>query len=215
MKTYSQLVEAVRTNNTRRTQVSNTSGTYRKTGEFLRDKLPAKSKVLSHGAGLDHTKPALVVGLGKGHSVHDFEPNPEGRRTPPEHVTSDSIPADTYDAVVSHNVLNVVEPNVREQVMDSIFRSVKPSGHLIIGVRKWKGDVATKEGTPKPSSRLAKEPRAVWVKKGSDHSYQKGFDGPELKDYVESYAKKRGHIVTVRRLGGIAANAVHVQVHTK
>lgn len=210
MKSYTEFITEARKNNTRKTQVTITSGTYRKTGEFLSSRLPKGAKILSHGAGLDHTKPALIAGLGKGHEVHDFEPNPERRTNQPEFSDHKKIPANEYDAVVSHNVLNVVEPSTRKEVLRSIFKSVKQGGHLVIGTRGWKGDIAKTKNYD-----LADEEKAMWVKKKGAVSYQKGFDGNELKDHVEDFAKKNGHDVTVTRLQGIAHNGVHVQVHRK
>lgn len=211
MKTFSQLIsEQEQINNTRKTQVATTGGTYEKTGAFLKDKVPAHSKVISIGAGLEHTGKALKKGLGEGHTVHDMEPNPEGRKEKPEFTKAEEIPKNHYDAAVSHNVLNVVEPHVREHVMHSIFNSVKSGGHAVIGTRKWKGDIeANKNHT------LGDEPKSMWVHKGKERSYQKGFDGNELKDYVEDYAKRHGHKVEVKRLPGIAANGVHVHVLSK
>ncbi len=198
-------------NNTQKTQVATTGGTYTKTGEFLHPHLPAKAFVLSHGAGLDHTKSALQGALGKGRTVHDFEPNPGNRKNPPEYTEDRHIPRDRYDAVVSHNVLNVVEPKVRERALDTMFGAVKSGGHIVIGTRKWKGDIdKTKNYEP-----VTGEPQAIWVTKGTDRSYQRGFDGDQLKDYVEEYARKKGHQVTVKNTKGIAATGIHIQVHSK
>ena len=211
MLSFSQFInEETKLNNTRKTQVATTGGTYEKTGVYLSDKLEPKSKIISIGAGLDHTKKALMKGLGKGYVVHDHEPNPEGRKEAPEYTNASKIPKNGYDAAVCHNVLNVVEPNVREHVMHSIFNSIKEGGHAIIGTRKWKGDIEKNK-----NSEPAEEKKAMWVKKGSERSYQKGFDGDELKDYVHDYAKRNGHQVEVKKLTGIAASGVHVKLLKK
>lgn len=211
MKTFSAFISEARENNTRKTQVATTGGTYRKTGEFLKDKLAPKSKIISIGAGLDQTREGLHAGLGEnhGHTIHDMEPNPEGRKTKPEYTESSQIPHNHYDAAVSHNVLNVVEPHVREHVMHSIFNSVKEGGHAVIGTRKWSGDINTNKNF-EPGD----EPKSMWVKKGNATSYQKGFDGNELKDYVEDYAKRHGHKVEVKKVP-LAANGVHVKILKK
>jgi hypothetical protein len=213
---YIAMLTEEKVNATQRTQVATTSGTYEKTGKFLKDKLQPGSKIISIGAGLDHTKVALKAGLeDPSHIVHDMEPNPEGRKEPPEFTSAEQIPQNHYDAAVSHNVLNVVEPEVRDHVMKSIFDSVKDSSHVVIGTRKWKGDIdSAKNFTP------GDEPKSMWVirkAKGgaTETSYQKGFDGNELKDYVESYAKTHGHDVEVTRIPGIAANGVYVSVKSK
>jgi hypothetical protein len=212
MKTLSVFISESRVNDTRKTQVATTGGTYRKTGEFLKDKLHPKSKIISIGAGLDQTREGLHAGLGEnhGHTIHDMEPNPEGRKTKPEYTDASRIPKNGYDAAVSHNVLNVVEPHVREQVMHSIFNSVKEGGHAIIGTRKWSGDINTNKNF-EPGD----EPKSMWVKRGNTTSYQKGYDGNELKDYVEDYAKRNGHKVEVKNLNGIAKSGVHVKIIKK
>lgn len=223
MKTFKEYFSEAeeRVNASGRTQVATTGGTYEKTGKFLKDKLPPHSKIISIGAGLDHTRKALHTGLGatdsehSGHTIHDMEPNPEGRKEAPEYTKAEDIPKNHYHAAVSHNVLNVVEPHVREHVMHSIFHSVKDGGHAVIGTRKWKGDIDTnKNHVP------GDEPKSMWVKRkkkggGEETSYQKGFDGNELKDYVEDYAKRHGHDVEVKKLPGIAANGVHVHIKKK
>lgn len=212
MKTFSIFIAESRENNTRKTQVSTTGGTYRKTGEFLKDKLDPKSKIISIGAGLDQTREGLHAGLGEnhGHTIHDMEPNPEGRKIKPEFTDASRIPKNGYHAAVSHNVLNVVEPHVREHVMHSIFNSVKEGGHAVIGTRKWSGDINTNKNFEKGD-----EPKSMWVKKGDTASYQKGFDGNELKDYVNDYAKRNGHQVEVNNLKGIAKSGVHVKIIKK
>ena len=214
MITYAELLKEAdeRVNNTRKTQVATTGGTYEKSGKYLSDKLEPKSKIISIGAGLDHTRKALSSGLGEnhGHTIHDMEPNPEGRKEAPEYTKAEQIPSNHYHAAVCHNVLNVVEPHVRENVMHSIFDSLKSGGHAIIGTRKWKGDIDQAKNFEKAS-----EDKAMWVKKGNETSYQKGFDGNELKDYAEDYAKRHGHQVEVKKLSGIAANGIHIHLKKK
>ena len=195
-------------NNTQSTQRGNTGKTYEKSGQLLRGVLPSKSKVISVGAGLDPTGEGLRAGLGEGHVVHEMEPNPSGRKVQPEYTDASQIPRDGYDAAVCHNVLNVVEPHIRDHVMHSIFDSVKEGGHAIIGARKFTGDVGNAKGTP------GEERGSIWIKKGATQSYQKGFDGNELADYVKRFAERHGHQVEVRRIP-ISANGVHVRIIKK
>lgn len=213
MKSFKQYLQEAeqRVNNTLRTQRSTTGETYEKTGEYLKQILPKKSRIINIGAGLDHTKQRLKKGLGRLYVVHDHEPNPQNRKVAPEYTSADDIPLNYYNAAVSHNVLNVVEPHIRKQVMKSLFDSVPEGGHIIIGVRRWTGDInANKNFQPGP------EPRSMWVQlKNGETSYQKGFDGNELKDYVENYAKKHGYNVTVKKLKNIAASSVHIVVNHK
>lgn len=217
MLSFKQYIDEEKINNSQRTQVATTGGTYRKTGEFLKDKLKPNSKILSVGAGLDQTREGLHQGLGEnhGHTIHDFEPNPGGRKKAPEYTDSKDIPKDHYHATVSHNVLNVVEPHVREHVMHSIFHPLKEGGHAVIGARGWTGDIEKNK-----NHELADEPKAMWVKKkkkggGEETSYQKGFDGDDLKNYVEDYAKRNGHEVNVTKKSGMAKTAVHVHLLKK
>jgi len=196
--------------NSGKTQVGNTGRTYRTTGEFLKKHLQQKSKIISIGAGLDHTKEALHDGLGRehGHEIHDMEPNPERRKTKPEYTEASEIPHDHYHAGVSHNVVNVVPPHIRKHVYKSLFDSVKEGGHIVIGARKWTGDVEkTKHKTP-----VDGEEKSIVTSLGT---YQHGYDGDDLKNEVEEHAKTLGHKVTVKKVSGIAATAVHVVLHKK
>lgn len=222
MKTYIQFIEEAFDNDTLSTQLKGgNTGTYRKTGAHLSGLLHPKSSVLSIGSGAASNAEALSSGLGQGHghTIHEQEPNP-GKRGPdnqPKYSKMDGsdIPSDSYHAVVHHNVVNVVEPHIRNAVMATSFRAVKDGGHIIVGARGWKGDVdKVKNFHP------AEEDKAKWViksRKGGEvfHSYQKGFDGDELKNYAESYAKEHGHEVTVKRLPGISGNGIHITVHKK
>jgi hypothetical protein len=212
-KTFTQFMneQEERVNDTRSTQVATTAGTYKKTGEFLKDKLAPNSKILNVGAGLDTTREGLHAGLGEnsGHTVHDMEPNPERRKVAPEYTEAHQIPHNKYHAVVCHNVLNVVEPHIREHVMNSLFNSVKEGGHIVIGTRKWSGDINQNR-----NFEPGHEPKSMWVKKKGSESYQKGFDGDELKRYVEDFAKRTGHQVEVTKVP-LAANGVHVRLIKK
>lgn len=212
MKSFFQFIaeQQDRINDTRKTQVATTYGTYKKTGEFLKKHLGEKSKTISIGAGLDQTKRGLEDGLGEGHTIHDMEPNPQGRKKPPEFTSADEIPKGKYDAAVCHNVLNVVEPHIRHGVVKSIFDSLKEGGHAVIGVRKWAGDISTNKNFDP-----GEEEKSMWVKKKDSTSYQKGFDGNELKDYIQGEADKYGHEVEINRISGIAANGIHMVLKKK
>jgi len=220
IKSFIQHLTEEKENRTDRTQVATTGGTYEKTGKFLSKVLEPKSRILSVGAGLDQTKEGLRNGLGEDHTVHDHEPNPQNRREAPEYTNADDIPSDHYHASVTHNVLNVVEPHIRHSILHHMFRTTKEGGHMVIGTRGWTGDVGTaKHFEP------ADEEKAIWVRKSEKDpttkksktiwSYQKGFDGDELKNYIEDYARKHGHDVTVKKVGGLAKNTVHVKINKK
>lgn len=211
MKKFIQFVNEQ--NDTRRTQIKTTAPTYEKTGNYLRDLIGNGSKVLSLGAGLDHTSPALKRGLGSEHGkteIHDMEPNPENRTTPPRYTSSDQIPSNAYCAVVCHNVINVLPRKERDDLMASAFDSVREGGHIVIGARKFKGDVEnTKNVEPGP------ERGSVFVLGKNSRTYQKGFDGSELEDYSRQMANRLGHEVEIKKLPGIAASSVHIEVLKK
>lgn len=224
MKSFQQYINEAFENDTLSTQLTKgNTGTYKKTGEYLvkNNLLQPKSSILSIGSGAIYNAQALHSSLGENHehTVNEQEPNPGKRpaNNQPKYSKMDGsdIPSDSHDVVLHHNVVNVVEPHIRDAVLHTSFRTVKEGGHIIIGSRGWKGDVDTvKNFEP------ADEDKAKWVikkKKGGEvfHSYQKGFDGNELKDYAEQYAQKHNHTVSVKRLPGIASNAIHIHVIRK
>lgn len=195
------------------TQVATTAGTYKKSGELLRNKIPHDGRVLNYGAGLEQTTHGLRAGLGgveSKHTIHDYEPFPDRRKEKPTYTKSEEVPRDHYHAVVCHNVLNVVEPHIRDHITRHILSSMKEGGVAHIGVRKFKGDIDKAK-----KSKPADEDKAIWIHKGSQHVYQKGFDGDELKSYVEREAKRHGHDVEVKRVSGLAANGVEVHMKKK
>lgn len=221
MKTFSQFLTEIM-NDTLSTQLPNgNQGTYLKTGKVLSDILKPNSKILSIGSGAASNAESLHKGLGENHThtVHEQEPNPgkrpENKQPLYQKEDGSDIPSDNYHAVVHHNVVNVLEPEIRNKVMETSFRTVKDGGHIIIGSRAWKGDVDKIKNYEESD-----EPKSKWVvkkRKGGEifHSYQKGFDGDELKQYAEDYAKKHGHQVVVQKLKGITANGIHIHVIKK
>lgn len=158
-----------------------TVGTYVKSAEYLKDKLPEKSKVLDYGAGAGQGSVAMREILGQNHSVETYEPQPQDWE--PNYTDSDKI-KNRYDGVVSHNVLNVLGPKLRSQVTSHLLSLVKPGGHVIVNARKWTGDVnKTKNFIPSED-----EEKALWVKgKNNEHTYHKGFDNNELLDYLKAH----------------------------
>lgn len=188
------------------TQVATTTGTYTKSATKLKNMLPKGSKVLDYGAGLGHGTKAMQDELGEHAEVHGYEPFPH--RSNVQHTYTDpSEIKDKYHAVVSHNVLNVLEPELREHVVRHILGLIGENGHGIIGARKWKGDVNLAKNTE-----YGDEDKSVWINKktknGTTRVYQKGFDGNELVDYIKGIA---GEHFEVKKLPGIAATAVHIR----
>tara|TARA_R110000751_G_scaffold253489_1_gene353033 strand:- start:48 stop:563 length:516 start_codon:yes stop_codon:yes gene_type:complete len=138
-----------------------------------------------------------------GVNIKSYEPFPDkwkGKR-PPDFVHPDEL--GEFDTVVSMNVLNVLEPELRANVTKDILARITPGGKAVIGVRKFKGDVDAAKNVD-----IAAEAGAVWINKPSGSVYQKGFDGSELVDYVTRFLPD-GY--TVDRVPGIAASAVIVR----
>jgi hypothetical protein len=178
------------------TQVATTAGSYRKAAAIIAGM--GGRRVLDYGAGLGLGSDAMSE---RGLDVSSFEPNPQrwSGKTPVTFTDSDQITGQ-YDGVVSLNVLNVLEPELRDEVTADILARVAPGGSALIGARRWEGDVgATK------NAEVTGEPDAIWVNKSGVRVYQKGFSGNELVDYVTRMA---GEGWTVRRVNGIGAVGV-------
>ena len=205
---YLQLLEALTAQpGSDTTQRSMTTGSYHKAAMILKPLLPpsASARVLDYGSGLGLGTQAMSRVLGRTVVVDSYEPTPTKAKSAPTYTVSSQI-TDTYDGVVCLNVLNVLEPTLRKQVLRHLFTTLSPTGVAIIGTRKWSGDVsATKRGTP------GDEPHSVWVHvatpSGVRQVYQRGFDGAELVEYVSQFV---GPKYQVTRLPRIAASAVLV-----
>lgn len=192
------------------TQVATTKGTYVKSGEKLRGNIPDNGNVLNYGAGLHHTTDGIKEGLGHGkHKVDDYEPFPERREHPPTYTKSSDVPSNHYHAVVCHNVLNVVQPHIRHQIVHHIFDSMKEGGIAHIGTRKYKGDIDKAKNASN-----ADEHKALWIHKKEGNVYQKGFDQDELSNYIKERAAAHGHTVEVKK-SNLAATGVEVKLIKK
>ena len=166
------------------TQRANTLATYRKAAKMLGD-----GTVLDYGAGLGLGTDAMRDEFGK--DVESFEPNTElwEGKTPPTYTKSQDINK-RYDSIVSLNVLNVVPKNVRDFIVRDILNKLQVGGKAYVSARGWKGDIASSksyqdfEKTEKKSL-LAKASRKDKVTGEPIFSFQKGFDGNELLEYIQ------------------------------
>jgi len=165
--------------NAETTQIKTTTGTYSKAATFLLDKLPENAIVLDYGAGYGLGTKAMQEVFGDKCTVESYETSPQGWS--PDYTQSESI-SKKFDAVVCLNVLNVLTPDIRDQVTKNILSLVKDGGYVLIGTRGWHGDIALAKNINK-----ADEDKAVWVIKSVGEVYQKGFDGNELLDYVSKF----------------------------
>jgi SAM-dependent methyltransferase len=151
--------------NSRRTQVSNTTPTYQKAKKLLGN----PTSVLDYGAGL---------GLGaKAIGADTFEPFPGNQFAggQPTYQNPDQIPGGSYDAVTSLNVLNVLPREARDAAVDNIGHILKPGGSAVITTRGK--EVMTAKGRKGP------EPTSIIT---SSDTYQKGFTPSELVDYLSA-----------------------------
>lgn len=163
------------------TQVATTRTMYVKALKWLRNQHPEAKTVLDYGAGL---------GLGTDDmrsnnpdlNIDSYEPNPErwAGKEPPTYTNNTQINKD-YDLILNTNVLNVVEKPIRDLIVKDIADHLNMGGKAIITTRGWSNDVnAAKNFKP------ADEHHAIWINKGKNgYVFQKGFDGDELKNYIQ------------------------------
>lgn len=163
------------------TQVATTRSMYVKALKWLRNQSPEAKTVLDYGAGL---------GLGTDDmrsnnpdlAIDSYEPNPErwAGKQPPTYTNNTQIDKD-YDLILNTNVLNVVEKPIRDLIVKDIADHLTMGGKALITTRGWSNDVnAAKNFKP------ADEHHAIWINKGKNgYVFQKGFDGDELKNYIE------------------------------
>lgn len=163
------------------TQVATTRTMYVKALKWLRNQSPEAKTVLDYGAGL---------GLGTDDmrsnnpdlNIDCYEPNPErwAGKQPPTYTNNTQINKD-YDLILNTNVLNVVEKPIRDLIVKDIADHLNMGGKALITTRGWNNDVnAAKNFKP------ADEHHAIWINKGKNgYVFQKGFDGDELKNYIQ------------------------------
>jgi len=201
MHTFKYFLEAITPQTgSHTTQVATTTNSYKKAAEKIKDLLPeSDNKILDYGAGLGLGTAAIEGVFGDSATVDSYEPNPGRAKRTPTFTDSDDIDQ-KYDGIICLNVLNVLEPELREEVTKHILSLLADGGVALIGVRKWSGDVNTAKNFDP-----AEEEKAIWIKRsGGERVYQKGFDGNELVEWVSRFAD--GMVVT--KISGITANAV-------
>ena len=142
-----------------KTQITTTTATYEKAKDIL-----PKGNTLDFGAG---------KGVGAKKVGSDtYEPFAD-KSFSPTYTNAKDIPSNSYDNVTSLNVLNVVKPETRSEIVQDIGRILKPGGTGIITTRGM--DVFGNSKNPVRGI-LADEPRAVITSSGT---YQKGFTQKE------------------------------------
>ena len=159
------------------TQRPNTAGSYPKILKRVEAKVgKAIGRVLDYGAGLGLGSDAMRRA---GYNVDSFEPQPSNWKgiRQPTFIDNKGIKGQ-YDTIMLMNVLNVLEPELRDIVLDDVIDKIAEGGQAVIGARKFKNDIEnTKSGTE------TNEAKAFKLENGA---YQKGWDGNELLEYVQS-----------------------------
>jgi hypothetical protein len=178
------------------TQIATTVKTYGKAAGLF----PKNTRILDVGAGL---------GLGademrkNGHSVDTVEPL-SARWSSPTPRTFETIDQATekYPGIVNFSVLNVVEPKLRDQIVDGIGQRLADGGTAYITART-RSDV---EGAK--NKRPANEAGGYWIKKSGGNVYQKGFSTPELVGYVQT---RLGDQFKVKPASGLSGAAIEIK----
>jgi len=164
------------------TQVATTTGSYVKAAEILKN-LGVTGDILDYGAGFGLGTDAMSKVLGKG--IKSLEINPENWKGKSKVTYTDAKDIkDKFDGIVSLNVVNVVEKDMRDFIVKNIFDNLNINGTAVISSRKFKGDIdQAKNFEPGP------EDKSYIIKRAKDGKtvdvYQKGFEGDELVNYVK------------------------------
>lgn len=158
------------------TQRSNTIATYHKFYSLI----PDENK---KGLGLDYS-----AGLGMGSealrneyhaNIESYEPFPNSRAVNITHKGLNSLPNKKYEYIINSAVLNVVEQDIRDNIVKDIFNHLEPDGVAIIGVRSRADVMGTKTALV-----LSQENGEILDR--SRGSYQKGFTTGELVNYIRT-----------------------------
>ena len=190
--------------NSQATQRKGTLPTYVKAKDFL-DGLKEGGTTLDYGAGL---------GLGaEAMGADSFEPNPRetfvGGR--PTYDSSKQIPSNSYDKLVTANVLNVIpnEDGSRDKVVKDIGRVLAPGGVAMIQTRDVSGVMGAKTATPGP------EKNSIIAKTEGRETFQKGFDKDELVQYVSDVLGLGFNVSKIPSSAKISGSAVLVEKDAK
>lgn len=168
--------------NAQRTQIPGTLPTYKKARAHLDTHSPT-GKTIDIGSGL---------GLGAAELGADsYEPYPK-KDVKPTYTDFTAIPDNAYHRVTNFNVLNVVPPKLRQEIVQNIGRILAPGGVALITTRGKDVLSALKNGKPGP------EPMSVITSAGT---YQKGFTTKELIGYVEQVLGGSYDVLPLQKMG--------------
>lgn len=174
--------------NSGKTQRANTTNTYTKAFDLLG--INEGETVVDAGAGL---------GLGslsakeRGANLITVEPNPQ-KGFEPDFNYLDDVPDNVADKLVNMNVLNVVEKDVRDNLVQQIGRVLKENGSGIINTRSAAEVNAAKNKIKSGDGWI--------IGTGKERTFQKGFTPKELQEYVKQILGQGFAVEPVKNLSG-------------
>lgn len=174
--------------NSGKTQRANTTPTYDKAFEILG--IQPGETVVDAGAGLGL---GSVGARNAGANVITVEPNPQ-KGFKPDFNYLDDVPDNSADKLVNMNVLNVVEKDMRDNLVQNIGRVLKPEGSAIINTRSAAEVNAAKNKIQSGDGWI--------VGTGKERTFQKGFTPKELQAYVKEILGSGFAVEPVSKLSG-------------
>lgn len=174
------------------TQISGTVKSYRKIFDALKEE-GFDGTILDASSGLGYG-----TRLGReeyGYRVDDIEPFPDAKYKP--RYTDYSALDNTYDAIISNAVLNVIPQDLRDAMVVKIGEMLNPGGRAFINVRGT--DVKN------ASSKVAINESGMEYFISNTGSYQKGFTTKELVAYLRDALGDRFTVRATNKFGAVSA----------
>lgn len=174
------------------TQISGTVKSYRKIFDALKEE-GFDGTILDASSGLGYG-----TRLGReeyGYRVDDIEPFPDAKYKP--RYTDYSALDNTYDAIISNAVLNVIPQDLRDAMVVKIGEMLNPGGRAFINVRGT--DVKN------ASSKVAINESGMEYFISNTGSYQKGFTTKELVAYLRDALGDGFTVRATNKFGAVSA----------
>lgn len=174
------------------TQISGTVKSYRKIFDALKEE-GFDGTILDASSGLGYG-----TRLGReeyGYRVDDIEPFPDAKYKP--RYTDYSALDNTYDAIISNAVLNVIPQDLRDAMVVKIGEMLNPGGRAFINVRGT--DVKN------ASSKVAINESGMEYFISNTGSYQKGFTTKELVSYLRDALGDGFTVRATNKFGAVSA----------
>ena len=176
------------------TQIATTKGTYIKWANWLKDNVPniENAKVLDVGAGFGHIHKPFKEILGL--DAESYEPFYNKEKylehagvEKPNYVNMDAsdVPKGKFDVVVNNAVLNVIPADIRDNVVRTIGKAMKPGGMGIINAMNFDYVKDKIKKIEAGSKNIQLSDSEVFIYESGKYTYQKGFQTQELVGYVQ------------------------------